>query len=102
MYDADQIDQAEYLERRASLTERLKAVQAKLDREYSKTVLAELPTAEDELRDWWHHKNTTLEAKQTVLKAVLSSVLVGPGSRKGGPRFNADRLLPPWGPQWKI
>lgn len=102
MYDADQIDKAEYLERRASLTERLEVVQARLDREYSKTVLSELPTAEDELRSWWAAETTTLDQQRTVLKAVLSSVLIGPGSKRGGPRFDATRIMPPYGPQWRI
>ncbi len=101
MYDQDLIDKGEYLERRAALTERLIGVQGRLDREYSKTTLVELPTAEDELRDWWHRK-ATLDQQRTILKACLSAVVVGPGSKTGGPRFNAGRLKPPWGPQWKI
>jgi site-specific DNA recombinase len=100
MYDADEIDRREYLERRANLSDRLKAVQAQLDREYSKTALTDLPTAEDELRDWW--TGATLDARRTVLKAVLSSVLIGPGSKRGGPKFDANRIKPPWGPQWRI
>jgi hypothetical protein len=99
--DTNLIDRAEYLERRATLTERLEAVQARLDREHSKTVLEDLPTAEAELRSWWHDK-ATLEQQRTVLKACLTSLIVGPGSKTGGPRFNADRLLPPFGPQWRI
>jgi site-specific DNA recombinase len=102
MYDANEIDKAEYLERRAALTAKLEAVQAQLEREYSKTALSELPTAEDELRGWWTAETTTIDQKRTILKACLTSVLVGPGSKRGGPRFNADRLLPPYGPQWRI
>jgi site-specific DNA recombinase len=101
MYDDDQIDKGEYLERRASLTERLQAVQARLDREYAKTALASLPTAEDELRAWWT-RVATMDAKRTILKACLTSVIVGPSSRRIGPKLDPSRIMPPYGPQWRI
>jgi site-specific DNA recombinase len=100
LYDSDVYDKQEYLEHRGELTEKLNHVQARLDREYSKTVLSELPTAEARLRDYW--ADAPLEQKRMILKSVITAVVVGPGSKRGGPRFQSDRVAPPWGIQWRI
>jgi site-specific DNA recombinase len=100
MFDADEIDRAEYLARRAKLTERRGKVQADLDRHLQRSILKELPTGEAELREWWA-TTATADMKQSVMRACLRSVVVGPASVRGG-RFDSNRLLPPYGPQWRI
>jgi site-specific DNA recombinase len=100
MFDTNEIDRAEYLERRAKLTERLGKVQADLDRHLQRSILTELPTAEAELRSWWANK-ATADQKQSVIRACLRSVVIGPASVRGA-RFDANRLAPPNGPQWRI
>jgi DNA invertase Pin-like site-specific DNA recombinase len=100
MFDTDEIDRAEYLERRAKLTERLGRVQADLDRHLQRSILTELPTAEAELRAWWSNKATP-DQKQSVMRACLRSVVVGPARVRGG-RFDSNRVLPPYGPQWRF
>lgn len=100
-YDRDELDYSEYRERRTRLLARLEKVQAGLDQHLQRSVLTELPTAEDELREWWSNE-VTMEQKQSVLRAVLSSVVVGPSSSAGGPRFDPSRLMPPYGPQWRV
>ena len=101
MYDQDEIDRSEYLDRRAKLLDRLEKVQHQLDQVLQRSVLADLPTAEEELRSWWR-KQATAEQKQSVVRACLSSVVVGPVEKRVGPKFDPDRLLPPYGPQWRI
>jgi site-specific DNA recombinase len=101
MYDSDEIDRAEYLARRAKLTDRLAAIQKQLDQQAQRSVLSELPTAEDELRSWWNG-GSTAEQRQSVVRACLHSVVVGPVTRRIGPRFDPSRLMPPYGPQWRI
>jgi site-specific DNA recombinase len=101
MYDTDEIDRAEYLDRRAKLTDRLEQVQRQLEQVARRSVLSDLPTAEEELRQWWA-TTAIAEQKQTIVRACLHSVIVGPGSNRGGPRFQASRLAPPWGIQWRI
>jgi DNA invertase Pin-like site-specific DNA recombinase len=100
-WNTGEIDDAEYREHRDELRTQLEEVQARLSRELAKSQLSELPTAEQELRHWWHHK-AQLDEQRQVLKSVLSSVIVGPGSKRGGPRFQAQRIAPPWGIQWRI
>jgi site-specific DNA recombinase len=101
MYDGDEIDRPEYLARRAKLTDRLAAIQTQLDQHHQRSVLSDLPTAEQELRSWWHG-SATAEQKQSVVRACLYSVVVGPVERRTGPRFDPDRLKPPYGPQWRV
>jgi site-specific DNA recombinase len=101
MYDDDEIDRAEYLGRRAKLLARMDKVKAGLDQHLQRSVLTELPTAEEELRRWWA-TTATAEAKQSVLRACLTSVVVGPVEKRSGPRFDPGRLQPPYGPQWRL
>jgi hypothetical protein len=101
MYDGDEIDRAEYLDRRTRLTERLAAIQTQLDQHHQRSVLNDLPTAEDELRSWWDGSSTA-EQRQSVVRACLYSVVVGPSTYRSGPRFDPGRLLPPNGPQWRF
>jgi site-specific DNA recombinase len=100
-WNSGEIDDQEYREHRDELRAQLDEVQTRLSRELAKSSLSELPTAEQELRHWWHHK-ATLEEQRQVLKSVLGSVIVGPGSKKGGPKFQSARIAPPWGIQWRI
>jgi DNA invertase Pin-like site-specific DNA recombinase len=101
MYDQDEIDRSEYLDRRTKLLDRLEKVQHELEQVARRSVLADLPTAEEELRTWWHGQ-ATAEQKQSVVRACLYSVVVGPVEKRTGPRFDPDRLAPPFGPQWRI
>jgi len=101
MYDSNEIDRAEYLARRAKLTDRLAAIQKQLDQQAQRSVLTGLPTAEDELRCWWSGRSTA-EQRQSVVRACLSAVVVGPVVQRIGPRFDPSRLTPPFGPQWRF
>jgi site-specific DNA recombinase len=100
-WNAGEIEDAEYREHRDELKTNLDDVQERLSRELAKSSLSELPTAEEELRSWWHTK-ATLDQQRQVLRNVLSSVMVGPGSKRGGPKFQSERIAPPWGIQWRI
>jgi len=99
MFDADEIDRPEYLDRRRKLTDRLAAIQAQLDQHHQRSILSDLPTAEEELRDWWANV-ATAEQKQSVVRACLSAVIVGPGTKRR--TFDPGRLMPPFGPQWRF
>jgi DNA invertase Pin-like site-specific DNA recombinase len=101
MFDSDEIDRPEYLARRAKLVDRLAAIQQQLDQHAQRSVLVDLPTAEEELRSWWNGSSTA-EQKQSVVRACLYSVVVGPSTHRNGPRFDPGRLLPPNGPQWRF
>jgi hypothetical protein len=101
MYDGDEIDRPEYLDRRSKLADRLAAIQNQLDQHAQRSVLVDLPTAEEELRSWWNG-SATAEQKQSVVRACLYSVVVGPSTHRNGPRFDPGRLLPPNGPQWRF
>jgi site-specific DNA recombinase len=100
-WNTGEIEDQEYREHREELRSKLDEVQARLSRELAKSSLSELPTAEQELRSWWHDK-ATLDEQRQVLKSVLSSVVVGPGSKRGGPKFQSERIAPPWGVQWRV
>jgi site-specific DNA recombinase len=101
MYDDDQIDAAEYRERRSRLLSRIEKVQHQIDQQAQWSVLVQLPTAEQELRSWWHGSSTP-EQRQSVVRACLHSVVVGPVEKRAGPRFDPNRLMPPYGPQWRF
>jgi site-specific DNA recombinase len=101
MYDQDEIDRAEYLDRRTKLLDRLEKVQHQLGQLQQRSVLSGIPTAEEELRSWWSG-SATAEQKQSVVRACLYSVVVGPVTKRTGPRFDPSRLAPPYGPQWRI
>lgn len=99
MYDANEIDRAEYLDRRTKLLDRLEKVQHQLEQVARRSVLADLPTAEEELRSWWNGSSTP-EQRQSVVRACLSSVVVGPGTKRR--TFDPGRLKPPFGPVWRF
>jgi site-specific DNA recombinase len=101
LYDADEIDKGEWLRRRAKLLPRIAEVQASIDRAAQRSVLSDLPTTEAALREWWQN-TATLDQQRAVLKVCLTAVIVGPGSSRGGPKFDAARIAAPWGCQWRF
>ena len=101
MYGAGEIDRPEYLRHRKRLTERIRAAQALLAKQPNLEVLADLPRSEKRLREWWSSEDTSLEQKRTVMRALVTRIIVGPSSRGNGPRFDPRRLAPPYGPQWR-
>jgi hypothetical protein len=100
MYADGEISRPEYLRMRESVTARIELAQQLLAKQAGSEVLADLPRTEAKLREFW--ASASMEHKRAILTKVITKVLVGPSSRANGPRFDAKRIAPPYGIQWRI
>lgn len=100
MYASGEIDRPVYLRMSESVSARIKLAQDLLAQQSGSEVLTDLPKTEARLREFW--AGADLEQKRAIIKAVMTKVIVGPSSKSNGPKFDARRIAPPWGIQWRV
>jgi len=93
------VDHSAYLTARAVLEGRVQTARRALGQQARTGVLRRLPTAPGALRVAWAAAAGDLGWQRAVIQAVIDRVVVGPGRPR---RFDDARVLPPYGPVWRV
>jgi site-specific DNA recombinase len=88
------LTEAEYVHARELLVERIETNEALLSRTHPQADPPDLPSDYEGLVGWWEEASN--QDRRAAIRLVLKEVIISPAKRRGGNRFDRDRVEIRW------